>query len=298
LDPIDVAHATKKRSHSYGHPPVISEQMDNCFPICRPAPVTTSIDKECLSQPIRQFQLPLSVSRSCSDSECTWEGELGNISRNVSPSSSVGSSVSNEYSVVTSTLQAPAETHISCEVETSQESYRQKIKDMLANDAGITLMIRNLPNKVLQCMILQKLAEQDLHHRVRLVYVPVEFGPKQKKKTLNKGFAFIHTNDRKTADTIIALWHRTFAFGQDGVTRSLNIARAHKQGLMQNVETWSQSATVRIRNPHYSPLLVMEDGKTISIGSFKFCDLLAEMKDAGHTDSTQLQSQVPTKFKN
>jgi len=273
LDATDAEHAVRKRSHSVGHSSLTSEQMDT---IRRHDPVHNSIGKDVLS--------------NC-DSESTWEGENGNVSREASPSSSPISSVSDGDHLVTITSPRPAKMTTTCEIETFEVSSRRKFEDMLTNDAGVTLMIRNLPNKIMQSRIMQKLAEQNLQDQVRLVYVPVDFGHKQ--KTLNKGFAFIHTNDKKTADTIITMWHRTFAFGRDGVKRSLNIALAHTQGLMQNMENWRKSTTSRIRNPFYSPLLVMEGGETIVMCSFNFSDLLPRMKDAEYTGSTNLQSQVP-----
>jgi len=295
LDPVDAEHAARKRSHSYGHSSLISERMDNGFSNHRPPPANTSLDKDVLSKTVQQFQLPLSTSRSRSNSESTWEGEHGIMTRDVSPSSSPMSPFSNEDRVVTSTCETPAWTSLTCDEEACQVSSRGKFEDMLANDTGVTLMIRNLPNKVMQGRILQKLAEQNLQDQVRLVYVPVEFGHKQ--KTLNKGFAFIHTNDRHTADMIIALWHRTFAFGRNGVKRSLNIALAHTQGLVQNMENWRKSTTSRIRNPYYSPLLVMEDGETVIVRSFNFSDLLPQIKAADQNSRTQLQSLVPAELK-
>jgi len=274
LDAADAEPAAEKRFHSCGCPSLISEQMDNDFSTCRPPPV--SLEKDALGKTVRQFQLPLSTSRSYPNSESTWEGGHGNTSRDVSQSSCPMSSLSNENRVVTSTCQTPARTSFTCEGETCQVSSCAKLEDMLANDMGVTLMIRNLPNQVMQGRILQKLVEQNLRDQVRLVYVPVEFGHKQ--KALNKGFAFIHTNDKNTAVMIIAMWHRTFAFGRDGVKRSLNIAMAHTQGLVQNMENWRKSSTSRIRNPYYSPLLVMEGGETVIMRSFNFSDLLAQIK--------------------
>jgi len=96
---------------------------------------------------------------------------------------------------------------------------------------------------------------------------------------------------------IIALWHRTFAFGRNGVKRSLNIALAHTQGLVQNMENWRKSTTSRIRNPYYSPLLVMEDGETVIVRSFNFSDLLPQIKAADQNSRTQLQSLVPAELK-
>jgi len=295
LDPADAEHAARKRSHSYGHPSLISDQMDSRFSICRPPPVNTSFDKDVLTKADQQFQLSRSTSRCRCNSESTWEGENGNMSRDVSPSSSPMSFFSNEDCAMTSTCQTPARTTIPCEERVSQVSCREKLDYMLANDMGVTLMIRNLPNTVMQGRILQKLAEQNLQDRVRLVYVPVAFGHSQ--KTLNKGFAFIHTADRNTADMIMAMWHRNFVFGRNGVTRSLNIALAHTQGLAENMENWRKSTTSRIRNPYYSPLLVMEDGETVIVRSFNFSDLLPQMKAVDHTYIAQLQSLLPAELK-
>jgi len=290
LDPADAENASRKRSHSCGHSSLISAQVNNHFSIRRPAPVKTSTDKGILSKTVQKFHLPLS-SRSRSSTESTWEGEHGNISRDESPSSSPMSPLSNEDRAITSTWQTPEGVTTSCEVEAAPVCSHTEFEDMLANDVGVTLMIRNLPNKVMQGRILQQLVKRNLQDQVRLVYVPVEFGHSQ--KTLNKGFAFIHTNDRRTADTIIAMWHRTFVFGREGVRRSLNIALAHTQGLMQNMENWRKSTTSRIRNPHYSPLLVMGNGETVIMRSFNFSDLIPQVKDAEHTDSNKLQSRVP-----
>jgi len=116
---------------------------------------------------------------------------------------------------------------------------------------GFTLMIRNIPFCVSQAALLQKLREYGFGMELEFVYLPVEFGRRQ--KPVGKGFAFAGFRSQATAEALVAQWQNTFVLGSDPECMPLNISKAHTQGMAANLRRWGGTKTKRIRNSHFRP---------------------------------------------
>uniref|UniRef100_A0A7S1AAY1 RRM domain-containing protein n=1 Tax=Noctiluca scintillans TaxID=2966 RepID=A0A7S1AAY1_NOCSC len=121
-------------------------------------------------------------------------------------------------------------------------------------DEGLTLMVRNLPRTVDQCMLLSKLMADGFWNQLDFAYLPAQFG--RTKSPGGKGFAFVGTRTAAAAQALTRAWHQTHAFGREPGLQALNLSMARTQGREANLKLWGMSKTRRIRNARFRPHLM------------------------------------------
>lgn len=118
-----------------------------------------------------------------------------------------------------------------------------------------TLMIRNIPNKYTQTMLLEELNEV-LHRKFDFFYLPIDF----RKKT-NMGYAFINMIDPVATVVLVKQFHGK-GWRSSKSEKICQISYARIQGKHALVEQFRNS-TVMSKKKQYRPIIFFSDGPSI-----------------------------------
>lgn len=122
-----------------------------------------------------------------------------------------------------------------------------------AENAGFTIMIRNLPSRISQREMLHSvdkcLHRRGLHEQVVLLYVP-----RVMDKNTTLGYGFVHLESKAAMLALKDAWHGKLPFGPQ--QSPINIAPAAVQGAKENIALWNRGKMSRIRNQEWRPLIL------------------------------------------
>ena len=120
-----------------------------------------------------------------------------------------------------------------------------------------TLMIRNIPNKYTQSMLLEELNEV-LHRKFDFFYLPIDF----RKKT-NMGYAFINMIDPVATVILVKQFHGK-GWRSSKSEKICQISYARIQGKHALVEQFRNS-TVMSKKKQYRPIIFHSSGHSIGM---------------------------------
>ena len=129
-------------------------------------------------------------------------------------------------------------------------------KDCLeGREKRTTLMVRNIPNKYTQSMLLEELNEV-LHRKFDFFYLPIDF----RKKT-NMGYAFINMIDPVATATLVRQFHGK-GWRSSKSEKICQISYARIQGKHSLVEQFRNS-TVMSKKKQYRPIIFYSVGPSV-----------------------------------
>ena len=122
----------------------------------------------------------------------------------------------------------------------------------LACTAGMTtVMVRNVPRKCTQRMLLNDIVMEGYSEAIDFVYLPTDISTGK-----NLGYAFVNFTHPYYAETFRKSFHKKHLSSMRGSRTGLSVSYAVIQGLDANVSNVLKNASVhRIRNPEYLPLV-------------------------------------------
>jgi len=123
-------------------------------------------------------------------------------------------------------------------------------------------MLRNIPNKYTQMMLLQKLYDDGYKSLVDFLYMPMDF-----KHNVNLGYAFINFRCREAYSKFVAEYHLKSCHDKLPGFRSQKVCEAvpaRIQGRSANVERLRQSPVMAtlVEYPKWLPMLFDTAGQT------------------------------------
>ncbi|KAF4650546.1 hypothetical protein FOL46_000908 [Perkinsus olseni] len=126
----------------------------------------------------------------------------------------------------------------------------------LPNSMKTTVMLRNIPNKYTQRMLLEVLAEEGFTDKVDFFYLPIDF-----RNKCNVGYAFINLCSHEYALQFMNVFHhyKLTAFNSLKVCET---GFARIQGLQANINHYRNSPVNEVSIPEYRPLL-FNNGKEV-----------------------------------
>ncbi|KAF4694827.1 hypothetical protein FOZ62_015232, partial [Perkinsus olseni] len=126
----------------------------------------------------------------------------------------------------------------------------------LPNSMKTTVMLRNIPNKYTQRMLLEVLAEEGFADKVDFFYLPIDF-----RNKCNVGYAFINLCSHEYALQFMNVFHhyKLTAFNSLKVCET---GFARIQGLQANINHYRNSPVNEVSIPEYRPLL-FSNGKEV-----------------------------------
>jgi hypothetical protein len=126
-------------------------------------------------------------------------------------------------------------------------------------EALTTIMVRNVPRKCSQRMLLNDIIAAGYGNVVDFVYLPTDISSGK-----NLGYAFINFTSPHFAECFRESFHKKHLSTVRGTRTGLSISYAVIQGLQANVDNILKSAAIhRIRNPEYLPLILGEKGRMV-----------------------------------
>jgi len=114
-----------------------------------------------------------------------------------------------------------------------------------------TLMLRNLPNKITQRRLLERV--QDYLYDIDFLYLPTDFENK-----CNLGYAFINFRNGAAADKFMERFDRTRLIGFRRSQKVLAVQPARVQGLAANIRRFRNSSVMGVLTEEEKPLLLRE----------------------------------------
>jgi len=142
-------------------------------------------------------------------------------------------------------------------VQEDEDSICMGITAQPANINFTSMMIRNIPNRYSQQIMLAEIDRAGFKGKYSLFYLPIDFGQRA-----NLGYAFIDFPDLETAQLFYSCFHgeklRKFKS-----KKILEISPAMHQGLEANLNHFAKAALQRITNPKFRPK-VFNEGKGVS----------------------------------
>ena len=113
-----------------------------------------------------------------------------------------------------------------------------------------TVMLRNIPNKYTQKMLIDCLNEKGFHGKFDFLYLPVDF-----RNVANVGYAFINFDSESTLEEFRNLFegYKLPGFNSQKVC---SVGYARVQGLSANVEHYKNSPVNQVTIPEYKPLVL------------------------------------------
>jgi hypothetical protein len=118
-----------------------------------------------------------------------------------------------------------------------------------------TIMIRNIPRKCTQRMLMVDVVAGGYESVVDFVYLPTDISSGR-----NLGYAFINFVHPHYAECFRESFHKKHLSSMRGSRAGLSVSYAVIQGLESNIENVLKNASVhRIRNPEYLPLILNKD---------------------------------------
>ncbi|KAF4756650.1 hypothetical protein FOZ63_010157 [Perkinsus olseni] len=126
----------------------------------------------------------------------------------------------------------------------------------LPNSMKTTVMLRNIPNKYTQRMLLEVLADEGFADKVDFFYLPIDF-----RNKCNVGYAFINLCSHEYALQFMNVFHhyKLTAFNSLKVCET---GFARIQGLQANVNHYRNSPVNEVSIPEYRPIL-FNNGKEV-----------------------------------
>ena len=114
-----------------------------------------------------------------------------------------------------------------------------------------TLMVRNVPRRCTQRMLMSDIVMTGFGDLVDFVYLPTDISSGR-----NLGYAFLNFMRPESAESFRQTFHKKHLTGIRGSRAGLSVSFAMIQGLQANVDNVLKTAAVhRIRNPEYLPLI-------------------------------------------
>lgn len=121
-----------------------------------------------------------------------------------------------------------------------------------------TMMIRNIPRKCTQRMLVADIIAAGFRNTMDFVYLPTDISSAK-----NLGYAFVNFVQPEYAKSFRDIFHKKHLASTRGSRAGLTVSFAIIQGLQANVENVMKNASVhRIRNPEYLPL-VLNEGRLV-----------------------------------
>jgi hypothetical protein len=115
-----------------------------------------------------------------------------------------------------------------------------------------TIMIRNIPRKCTQRMLVADLTDAGFGETFDFVYLPTDISSAK-----NLGYAFVNFTHPEYASSFREVFHKKHLSSMRGSRTGLSVSPAVIQGFDANVENVMKNASVhRIRNPEYLPMVV------------------------------------------
>lgn len=118
------------------------------------------------------------------------------------------------------------------------------------NTALTTLMIRNVPNRLTQCVLIQELGELGFASMFDFVYLPLDLRTKK-----NVGYAFVNFMDPCQASRCAALL-QGHQLRKQSAAGKLVVSMAHIQGLEANVKHYEKSIAGSSKLKRSRPLVL------------------------------------------
>ena len=115
-----------------------------------------------------------------------------------------------------------------------------------------TMMLSNLPAKVLQLELIDMLDVSGFAAEFDFCYTPSDFHSGN-----NNGHAFINFRDRSTAVRFKEEWHGSAPFSGHADNRALRVVPAHIQGRKNNMKM--AELRMNVRDPNFSRLVFTRD---------------------------------------
>ena len=120
-----------------------------------------------------------------------------------------------------------------------------------------TLMMRNIPRRCTQRMLMADVIATGYGNSVDFVYLPTDISSGR-----NLGYAFVNFLKPEFAECFRESFHKKHLSAMRGSRAGLSVSFAVIQGLEANLENVLKTASVhRIRNPEYLPLVLDSEGR-------------------------------------
>ena len=120
-----------------------------------------------------------------------------------------------------------------------------------------TLMLRNIPNKYTQGMVLHALRNDGFYGSFDFFYLPIDF-----RNRCNVGYAFINFKSGFDAERF-RLMYDGRKLGAFNSTKVCQVSPARVQGLVANVEHYRNSPVNGIPVSQYRPLILDRHGREL-----------------------------------
>jgi hypothetical protein len=114
-----------------------------------------------------------------------------------------------------------------------------------------SLMLRNLPRKITQQDLVDRIHTSGFEGRCDFCYMPRNFNSGE-----NQGHAFVNFVTEEAASDFHKAWHRQRPFRTNKNQPAINISAADLQGLSANLSKWDNPRMRRVRNPIYKPFML------------------------------------------
>lgn len=116
-----------------------------------------------------------------------------------------------------------------------------------------TLMMKNLPQNVLQAEVIEELNKTGLEGCYDFFYLPATF-----RNKAGLGYAFVNMRDAQSMEDMVLIWHNSHRLGLKPDEPSIKLSAATVQGA-QNIKNFMPKMR-RIRNPALKPLIIDGEG--------------------------------------
>lgn len=149
------------------------------------------------------------------------------------------------------TTEDPATNGHNQQLSTNSEG-NDALDSLLACAVGMTtVMVRNVPKKCTQRMLLCDVVTEGYGEAIDFVYLPTDISTGK-----NLGYAFVNFTHPYYAESFRKSFHKKHLSSMRGSRTGLSVSYAVIQGLEANVSNVMKNASVhRIRNPEYLPLV-------------------------------------------
>lgn len=128
----------------------------------------------------------------------------------------------------------------------------------IPDDTATTVMLRNIPNRYTQSMLLELLDNNGFLGKYDFVYLPMDF-----RNAVNLGYAFVNLLDHTYALDLMRTFHGYAAWLYES-TKVCEVSWAHPhQGLSQHVERYRNSPVMHPSMPDEYKPMVFQDGQRL-----------------------------------
>jgi len=124
------------------------------------------------------------------------------------------------------------------------------VVEIVPDDEKTTVMLRNIPNKYTQSMVLSKVQEMSMDSPFDFFYLPIDFRSK-----CNVGYAFINFTSPIGAELFRQAFHGAHLDGFNS-SKVCEVSFARVQGLTGNVEHYRNSPVCGLEEQKFKPLIL------------------------------------------